>query len=446
MVSSKSIFATFSLLASIVSAQLSGSVGPLTSVSAKKAVNVCDVTSYGAKADNSTDLGAALTSAFNACKSGGLVYVPSGNYALNTFVTLSGGSAWALQIDGIIYRGEYAGGNMIFIEHSTDFELFSSTSKGAIQGNGYLYHQQGNYAGPRLLRLYEVDHFSVHDFILVDSPSFHFSMDTCSNGEIYNMAIRGANHGGLDGIDVWSTNMWIHDIEVTNKDECVTVKSPASNILIENIYCNWSGGCAIGSLGTGTAISNVMYKNVYTWYSNQMVMIKSNGGDGYVENVVFENFIGHGNAYSLNIDQYWSDETTQSGNGVQLSNITFTNWHGTEAAGATRGPVRVLCADGAPCHDITISSFAMWTESGSSQWYACRSAFGSGFCLRSGSTSSYAASTSTQTTAPSGYSAAKMAADIPSTAGYGTTQSIPIPTIPTSFYPGATPYSKLAGS
>jgi hypothetical protein len=38
------------------------------------------------------------------------------------------------------------------------------------------------------------------------------------------MVIRGGNEGGLDGVDVWGTNIWVHDIEVTNKDECVTVK------------------------------------------------------------------------------------------------------------------------------------------------------------------------------------------------------------------------------
>lgn len=37
-------------------------------------------------------------------------------------------------------------------------------------------------------------------------------MDTCENGEVYNMAIRGGNEGGLDGIDVWSDNVWIHDV------------------------------------------------------------------------------------------------------------------------------------------------------------------------------------------------------------------------------------------
>lgn len=29
-------------------------------------------------------------------------------------------------------------------------------------------------------------------------------------------------------------------------------QSPASYILVENIYCNWSGGSAIGSLGADT--------------------------------------------------------------------------------------------------------------------------------------------------------------------------------------------------
>lgn len=65
----------------------------------------------------------------------------------------------------------------------------------------------------------QVTDFSVHDIALVDSPAFHLVMDTCKNGEVYNMIVRGANMGGLDGVDVWGSNIWIHDVEVTNKDE-----------------------------------------------------------------------------------------------------------------------------------------------------------------------------------------------------------------------------------
>lgn len=137
-----------------------------------------------------------------------------------------------MQLDGVLIRTGTAGGNMIMIEHANDFEMFSSHGAGAVQGLGYQMHTQGSISEARILRLAQVTDFSVHDMALVDSPSFHFSMDTCTNGEIYNMAIRGGNEGGLDGIDVWSTNVHIHDIMVTNKDECVTVKVKELNSAI----------------------------------------------------------------------------------------------------------------------------------------------------------------------------------------------------------------------
>ena len=95
-------------------------------------------------------------------------------------------------------------------------------------------------------------------------------------------------------------------------------------MLIENIYCNWSGGSAMGSLGAGVAVSNIVYKNVYSVNCNQMYMIKSNGGSGTVKNIVLENFIGHGNAYSLDFNSYWSSMTPVAGNGISYSGITFS--------------------------------------------------------------------------------------------------------------------------
>jgi rhamnogalacturonan hydrolase len=175
-----------------------------------------------------------------------------------------------------------------------------------------------------------------------------------------------------------------------------------------------------------------------------MFMIKSNGGSGSVNNCQFNNFIGHSNAYSLDINGYWSDESPAAGNGVLFENLSFNNWKGTCANGATRGPINVICPSGAPCIDITISNFAMWTESGSDEYYKCENAWGSGGCLKSGGSSSYAVVTQTVTSAPSGYSAPTMPSDLKS--GFALTASIPIPAIPTTFYPGATPASKLLGS
>ncbi|OCL02402.1 glycoside hydrolase family 28 protein [Glonium stellatum] len=431
---------TAAALLAVTAGQLTGSVGPTTSITQKRAKKVCNVLSYGAKADKSTDLGPAIQSAWQDCKSGGVVYIPSGEYAMSTWQTLSGGASWALQLDGIIYRTGTSGGHMIIIENTNDFELFSQTSQGAIQGYGYTFLSQGNY-GPRLIRLVNVVDFSFHDLMLVDSPAFHLILATCKNGEVYNSILRGANRGGLDGIDVSGSNIYIHDVEVTNKDECVTIKSPAANMLVENIYCNWSGGCAIGSLSTGTAISSIKYNNIYTWQSNQMLMIKSSGGSGYVRDCSFTNFIGHSNAYALDIDQYWSSQSVGSGSGVQLSDLTVSDWKGT-IIDPKRAAINMVCADGAPCTNISLSNLAFWSDSGAAIHYTCRSAYGQGYCLHSGSGSSYSAASSTVSSAPAGYNGPKMGNDLAS--GLGISRSIDIPTsIPTSFFPGATPLKPL---
>lgn len=88
-------------------------VGPLTTSDAKWATKVCDVTKYGAVADGVTDLGPPLLAAFEACSSGGVVNIPSGTFAMATWATLSGGSAWAINLEGTIIRTGTAGGHMI---------------------------------------------------------------------------------------------------------------------------------------------------------------------------------------------------------------------------------------------------------------------------------------------------------------------------------------------
>lgn len=122
------------LFSAPVFGQLSGKVGPSTDAATKTSKKTCNVLDYGAKADKKTDLGPPLTSAFTACKTGGTVVIPEGDYAMKTWATLNGGKAWALQLDGTIYRTGSEAGNMIFIRNADDFEMFSSTGKGAIQG------------------------------------------------------------------------------------------------------------------------------------------------------------------------------------------------------------------------------------------------------------------------------------------------------------------------
>jgi rhamnogalacturonan hydrolase len=66
------VLAAVTAVPSVVFAQLSGTVGPTSSSGNKKSKKICNVLDYGAKADAKTDLGPALTKAWNACATGGL--------------------------------------------------------------------------------------------------------------------------------------------------------------------------------------------------------------------------------------------------------------------------------------------------------------------------------------------------------------------------------------
>ncbi|EJD02525.1 rhamnogalacturonan-hydrolase [Fomitiporia mediterranea MF3/22] len=430
----------FFLTFSAALAQLSGRVGPTTSTSDKQAT-ICNVLDYGGEI-GSSDIGPAIGKAFSDCvlqNSGSTLYVPAGNYNMQTWQNLSGGKKWAFQMDGVITRASTTTGNMIVITDADDFEFYSSNSAGAIQGLGY----QCRNAGPRLIRIVTSTNFSVHDLILVDSPEFHLVIQEGSNGEIYNLAIRGANIGGSDGVDVWGTNHWIHDVEVTNRDECVTVKSPSTNILVERIWCNQSGGSAIGSLGTGTAIENILYRNVYTNGGNQIFLIKSWGGSGYLRNVYLQNFLSHNTAYGLDVDQYWSGQSQADGAGVQLSNITFDTWDGSVVDGVQRPPIQFICSNSVPCFDMTLKNTALWSNTGEAV-NKCQSAFGTGSCLKSGTIDNYNVITTTVSRPPGFTSPPTLSGDL--SEGFATDASIPIPTIPSTYYPGLPQISPLAKS
>jgi rhamnogalacturonan hydrolase len=166
---------------------------------------------------------------------GSTLYVPAGSYNMQTWVTLNAASTWAFRLDGFITRtgalsslpalrvltetpptiAATTGGHMIIVENANDFEMYSSTSAGGFQGHGY----ECRNTGPRFLRVVKSNNWSVHDLVFVDSPEFHFVIDHSNRGEVYNLAIRGADIGGSDGVDVTGTNIWVGMCDVSTETD-----------------------------------------------------------------------------------------------------------------------------------------------------------------------------------------------------------------------------------
>ncbi|WWD21408.1 hypothetical protein CI109_105893 [Kwoniella shandongensis] len=436
------------LLIGQVTAQYSGHTGPITPLSSRK--TLCNVLDYGGVADNSTDISAAITATYKNCvavNTGSILYVPPGTYALKNSVQIKHGANWAFRLDGLIVAhatGDFDQNFIQFIDVS-DFEFYSSNGKGAINGQGYLWRiANGIQGGPRMVRFTDSSDFSFHNVLLVDSPAFHLVVDNGLNVEIANVTIRAVGLGGSDGIDIYATNYHVHDVQVSNRDECVSVKNLSKNATIERIRCNQSGALSIGSLKSGTAVENILIQDIDVYESGAFV-IKTKpspaGSDaGYVKNVMVRRFRTWRSVYTVHIDQYWESSGLADGAGVQLSNITFSDFKGSNVDGYTRGYVVIEGSDYAPPRDIHFDKFFMFSEriyKGIGELNKCWNGYGTGECLGAGKayTSGYE-SIITQTAAPTGWTAPANPTWALTTA-YGTFTPIPVytpvPTYPLDF-------------
>lgn len=199
---------------------------------------------------------------------------------------------------------------------------------------------------------------------------------------------------------------------------------------------------------SGADISEICYRDIYTVNSNQAFLLKSYGGNGLVTDVTLEGFIVHNNSYTFWLDSYWSGQTPGPGVGVHYDRINVHDWVGTCADGVyhNRGPVWVVCPNTTACTNIHFEDFRVWTIIGDEEYHICADAYGEGFCLRPESEAPPVdehlaetwTTTVTATATPRGWqNAPYMPSDINSP--IGVTASIPIPTVPTTFFPGKTP-------
>jgi len=171
-----------------------------------------------------------------------------------------------------------------FFEQLNYFTFTSSLplgNKGVIDGSGIHWWGLAEYLligenRPRLLSIYNSTNLLVENILLKNSPYWTFLANDIANLEIRNTDVDARFNPNIqyhnlnemtafntDGFDVAGTNVWIHDCNIWNDDDCIAVKeqrsnsihSPCSqNMLFERI--NASGlGLVIGSIGKSLSYS-----------------------------------------------------------------------------------------------------------------------------------------------------------------------------------------------
>jgi hypothetical protein len=99
-----------------------------------------------------------------------------------------------------------------------------------------------------------------------------------------------------DGIDVSGNDVYIHDVDIWNQDDCIAVKDSflgeSTNMLFERITASGLG-LTIGSIG-GTTVRNITFRDSFLYKTYKGIYMKFRHDEdrdtpGLVENVLFEN-------------------------------------------------------------------------------------------------------------------------------------------------------------
>ncbi|KAJ6465762.1 pectin lyase-like protein [Mycena sanguinolenta] len=339
----------------------------------------CSVLSYGAVADNTTDLGPALTAAWNNCvipqattvATDVLLYVPAGNFLLKTNVVFNGAKNWNLHIAGNIYLPYDPSFSLCLLSYDPSLrfncENILLNGPGAIYGNGYRYRPGGNLSlnpsRPRLIRFQDCNNCEITSVTLYDAPQFHVTI-------IGNKLVLDSLHvltrrlaGTTDGFDVSGNNNYVHDVS------CVTVKTPTNVCSSSFAIC-----CNIGSFGAGNTavdVRNVRYNNVTISNSDAGVMIKAYPDNvGTVTNISYTGFTFTAAAYPIDINAFWMGNGVDTGK-LSITDVSFSNFVGTGTP--TRPAVLLNCNKATPCKNIKFSGISITGAKANSFTNACGS-------------------------------------------------------------------------
>ncbi|KAJ7674256.1 pectin lyase-like protein [Mycena rosella] len=313
----------------------------------------CNVLSYGAVSDNATDLGPALTAAWNNCVIPQATTVAT-DVLLFTNVVFNGAKKWNLHITGNIYLPYIPTltGTMLTFQNCQNIIL---NGPGAIFGNGLRYRPGGDLglhpSRPRLIRFQDCNNCEISSVTLYDAPQFHVTM-IGNNNVAHNMAIIATNIG----------------------DECVTVKTPTNGFVGENIRCKFTAGCNIGSFGsanTAVDVRNVRYNNVTISNSDAGVEFKAYPNNiGTVTNITYTGFTLRPHTQSAGINSFWAGDGVDTGK-LSITDVTFSNFVGTGTP--TRPAVTLNCNKATPCKNIKFSDISITNAKANSFTNACGS-------------------------------------------------------------------------
>ncbi|XP_057447437.1 polygalacturonase At1g48100 [Lotus japonicus] len=352
-----------------------------------------NVLDYGAKGDGHADDTKAFQGAWAAaCKTeGSTMVVPSGYVFLVKIISFSGPNCVpniVFQLDGKIIAptspSAWGSGTLQWLEF-TKLSKIAIKGKGVIDGQGSVWWSgNGKLPGtkPTALRFYGSNGVTVTGITIQNSQQTHLKFDSCTNVQVFDIKTSSPGDSpNTDGIHLQnSQEVVIYSSTLACGDDCISIQTGCSNVLVHNINCGPGHGIGIGSLGrenTKACVRNVTVRDITIQNTLTGVRIKTwQGGSGSVQNVLFSNIQVTDVKTPIMIDQYYCDKSKcrNQTSAVAVSGIHYVNVKGTY----TWEPVYFACSDSLPCSGITMDTIELKAsqESKNSNVPFCWAAYG----------------------------------------------------------------------
>jgi polygalacturonase len=251
--------------------------------STASAMQVFNVTSYGALGDNSTLNTIAIQNTINACTPGGKVLIPSGTFKSGAiFLKSNMGSASAADYPTMPMRFEGAEttcysalinvGNTRYHTYGGQISHVSIRGSGTVNGNGSaLVISEGGITSMRgrLIYMVNASYVNLQGLTLTNPPCWTIHPVYSTQITIQGITANTAGTANGDGCDPDSSSyLYIFNNTFNTGDDCIAIKSgindegydinmPSAYIRITNCIFNLGhGGVTIGSESSG-GVNNI---------------------------------------------------------------------------------------------------------------------------------------------------------------------------------------------
>ncbi|RYO92201.1 hypothetical protein DL766_010392 [Monosporascus sp. MC13-8B] len=322
------------------------------------------------------DISAEFLDGIKEANNGGLLHLPKGElFIIGKPLDLTFLNDIDIRLDGEIRS------NLLFWKWGgKDIRIYG---EGVLNGQGQRWWEEFSdlgipadnnytYARPILFYVQNSTNVNIEGIHFKDSPIWHQLIewttgihyrDVICTAHSTNASVHPANSDFFDSQNI--QDLTVERAWVDVGDDCFSPKSNATNVHVNQMYCNGSHGQSIGSLGehigVGSYVEDVVIENVWMLNGQHGGRIKvwagPTAGHGYVKNVTFRNFWNANNEY---ID---AKTCLEHPSRMNISDIVFENFSGYTSGKNGRVIARFTCSaspdavcDNIQMRNITVES------------------------------------------------------------------------------------------